>query len=72
MGTIVTGAALILVGVAVLFLPGRFVQQEQQQYAPIVGRVAGRALTRIVLIIVACAALLSGVLLVMRGSGLGD
>ena len=70
MGTLIAGSLLVVVGLAILVLPARFVRHEQQQYAAIVGRVAGRALTRTILIMVAAAVIASGTLLILRGSGL--
>ncbi|MGK5741426.1 hypothetical protein [Micromonospora sp. URMC 103] len=62
----VAGAALLLAGVAILLLPGRFVRAEQEQYAPIVGTVAGRVLTRLVLVLVAATLVASGVALIAQ------
>lgn len=60
----VAGAALLLAGVAILLLPGRFVQAEQKLYAPIVGARSGRILTRLVLVMVAATLIASGAALI--------
>ncbi|MEU4677911.1 hypothetical protein [Micromonospora sp. NPDC023737] len=62
----VAGAALLVAGVAILLLPARFVRAEQEQYAPIVGRAAGRTLTRLVLVLVAATLVASGAALIAQ------
>ncbi|MGK5737920.1 hypothetical protein [Micromonospora sp. URMC 103] len=62
----VAGAALLFAGVAVLLLPSRFVRAEQEQYGVIVGAVAGRVLTRLVLVLVAATLVASGAALIAQ------
>ncbi|MFD0782937.1 hypothetical protein ACFQZ8_03205 [Micromonospora azadirachtae] len=62
----VAGAALLIAGVTILLLPGRFVRAEQKLYAPIVGARSGRILTRLVLVMVAATLIASGTALIAQ------
>ncbi|MEV4810811.1 hypothetical protein [Micromonospora avicenniae] len=64
----VAGAALLLAGVAILLLPGRFVRAEQELYAPIVGARPGRVLTRLILVLVAATLVASGAALIAQAA----